>query len=393
MKTYSGSNAGSYIKPLLENAKESIWIISPWLGKEYARLLVSLSQRGVEVRIITSKVDYNLESLGIFTACENPNLYFLVLDRERPDDKATFIHAKMYLVDKKFGISGSANLTYSGLNTNVESLSIAETEEEIQHIERDFMRLWLRYEKESMSREALTDSTSYSIRKSLPLSNNLAFIDQPNIERKELVYYPYFFFEFIFRGFVRSPPLVFEDNGFLVLDGISRQIVNDTLLVHEINNKPATDYILKTDGKYKLEIAQPKISDFREARELVLNYIIKKNTRNYVQYYGNRGYDRVFVPRRYDISFIKSDFVQVPIWYLEMYEPDGLKHQKITLASSGNVWNEKIYCPVCQTKIWIKDAINCETCGKKLCQRCIQETGLIFKKRYCPSCYQNKTSR
>ena len=151
MKTYSGSNAGSKIKPLLEHAEESVWITSPWLGKEYARLLTSLSKKGVEVRIITSKVDYNLESLEILKACENPNLNFLVLDKDSHDDRATFIHAKTYLVDKKFGISGSANLTYSGLNTNVENLSIAETEQEVQQMESDFMRLWLKYEKKSMS--------------------------------------------------------------------------------------------------------------------------------------------------------------------------------------------------------------------------------------------------
>lgn len=65
MKTYSGINAGSQIRPLIDNAQESVWIVSPWLGKEYASFLASMSQRGLEVRIITSKVDFNLESIEI----------------------------------------------------------------------------------------------------------------------------------------------------------------------------------------------------------------------------------------------------------------------------------------------------------------------------------------
>lgn len=82
MKTYSGSNAGSIIEPVLWNARESIWIASPWLGKDYAQRLALLSQKGIEVRVLTSNVDYNCESLEVFKTSENPNLIPLVLDKE-----------------------------------------------------------------------------------------------------------------------------------------------------------------------------------------------------------------------------------------------------------------------------------------------------------------------
>jgi len=88
MKTYTGANSGSQIEPVLWNARESVWMISPWIGKNYAKQLASLSQRGVEVRIVTSNVEYNGESLEIFKAAENSNLMLLVLDQE----KAAFIH-------------------------------------------------------------------------------------------------------------------------------------------------------------------------------------------------------------------------------------------------------------------------------------------------------------
>jgi len=65
MKTYLASNAGSQIESVLWNARKSIWIISPWLGKGNAERLASLSQKGIEVRIITSNHDLNVESIEI----------------------------------------------------------------------------------------------------------------------------------------------------------------------------------------------------------------------------------------------------------------------------------------------------------------------------------------
>lgn len=395
MNTYSGANAGSIIRPLIDNAKESVWIVSPWLGREYAKILAQLSQNGIEVKIITSKVDYNLESLEILKACENQNLSFLVLDKDAPDEKGVFIHAKIYLADKKFGISGSANLTYSGLNSNVETLSIAETLDEVQQIENNFMRLWLKYEKNSLSEEALSSGTSYSIRKALPLAKNYD-IRNKNAQNAKLTYYPYYFFEFIFRGSVRSPPLSFTDNGYFVMDGITRKVLDDDLLVNEIGRNPVTDYVLDTENNYKVEIVQP-IADFRESRELAFDYIIQKNTRNYKQYYQNRGgyggvtgYDRLYVPRRYEISFLKNYLVSVPVWTFESNNTDGLRHSSYVLASSGAVWRDMIFCPICNTKIWKNETLNCEVCGKTLCRYCLLETGLIFKKKLCPSCYQNR---
>jgi hypothetical protein len=416
-KTFSDKFAGAKIRPILDNAKESLWIVSPWLGKDYARDLVSISQRGIEVRIITSKNDFNNESIGILKASENPKLHILVFD-----EKTTFIHSKIYIADEKFGISGSANLTYSGLNTNHESLNLTETEEEILRLKADFMKIWLKYEGEGLSKEELSSNPSCLIRNALPLPSDYSeFINQPHIEKKGLVYNPYFFFEFNFRGSVMSTPLVFEDHGLLVIDGLNRQIINnDYSLIEEISNKTPKDYLLKTDNKYNLKIREPSNLNLREAHELALEYVIKKNTKKYkkykdnkgeirfsvvpenkgiafikenTQFYGQKAESRVYVPERNNISFIKEYFVQVPIWHLVMNEPDGLKHQKVLLASSGKIWTDLIFCPVCQNKIFMKDSVSCTVCGNILCQKCIQETGLILKKKYCPSCYQSIPTR
>lgn len=383
MKTYSGQTAGSNIEPVLWNARESIWIISPWLGKDYAKRLASLSQRGVEVRIVTSNVDYNSESLEVFKASKNPNLMLLVLDKER----VAFIHSKIYLVDKAHTISGSANLTYSGLNSNVESLSIAETRDEVQQIELDFMRIWMDFERKSMSNEELSMEIPHLIKDALPLSINYGNIDHPDIKGKELVYHPYYFFEFSFRVSAgKSPPILFENSGFVMLDGVTRRIVNDNLLVEEVKNHSTEDYFLKSENKYLLRIHKPRVRDFREAKELVLDHIIKQNTKHYRQHYRNRSYDRIFVPYRRIVRFIKSGFVQLPLWYVERHEPDGRKHQDVVFGTSGRKWNELLYCPECQKKIWVSQAISCKMCGKQVCHDCINKVGLIFKKKLCSSC-------
>jgi hypothetical protein len=85
MKTYCNSQAGTQIEPRLWNARESVWVISPWLGKDYAKRLALMSQKGIEIRIITSYDDFNIDSLEILKACENPNLRFLVLDTAAAD--------------------------------------------------------------------------------------------------------------------------------------------------------------------------------------------------------------------------------------------------------------------------------------------------------------------
>lgn len=178
-----------------------------------------------------------------------------------------------------------------------------------------------------------------------------------------------------------------------MLDGLTRQIINNDRLVEEINNNPKADYVLKTEDKYRLTILKSIIQNYQEAKELALDYIITKNTRNYQQTYQNMGgyggirrEDRRYVPRPYDVRFVKSDFVQVPIWYLDMRKSGGRRLQKLVFGSSEKAGDTLLYCPECQRKIWINQAIQCQNCGKEVCPNCIKELGFVFKKKVCKSC-------
>ena len=51
---YIGRNAGKYIDESLDNAKQRVKIVSPFLAPQYIKKLVHLKERGVEVTLITS---------------------------------------------------------------------------------------------------------------------------------------------------------------------------------------------------------------------------------------------------------------------------------------------------------------------------------------------------
>jgi phosphatidylserine/phosphatidylglycerophosphate/cardiolipin synthase-like enzyme len=389
MRTYLGTNAGSQIEPFLWNAKKSIWIIVPWIGRAYAERLAPLSHKGIEIRIITSNDVGNTESLEIITASKNSNLRLMVLSKE----KVSFPHAKIYIADNEFAVSGSANFTYSGMKSSVENLTIAETNEEVQKIRSDFMNMWMAFDAKCMSDEELTFGAAHSIRDALPLSINFKDANHQSIRDKKLVYYPYYFFEFSFRVPVgSSPEQWFNDSGFIVLDATSRQIVNDGQLIEEIKNNPVSDYFLKTDNKFRLTSRQQTIKDLQEAKELALTYIIEKNTRQYEQYYGNRTYHKTFRPYPSVIRFTRSGFVQVPVWYIEVFDSNISHYENVVFGASATKWTEIIYCPECQKKFWIGQTENCELCGKKVCTACITKSGLIFKKKVCRSCLQVSSS-
>jgi len=56
-----------------------------------------------------------------------------------PQDR--MVHAKVYIIDNT-AITGSANLTRSGLWRNMESLTIHEDPEELGQVEEQFLQFW-----------------------------------------------------------------------------------------------------------------------------------------------------------------------------------------------------------------------------------------------------------
>ncbi|MCK5333153.1 MAG: phosphatidylserine/phosphatidylglycerophosphate/cardiolipin synthase family protein [Candidatus Aenigmarchaeota archaeon] len=200
-----GRGVGNDLEDLLLNAKKRIWIVSPWISKKYASLLLKKHQEGVDVKLITTtsynntkhidavnsligqkalvdkdaflefKKNRNLIGgvcgLFFFLSLIAKSLFFFFLsaflltiyftykknvgcyEYNSPfplkvcktiySDHCPndFIHSKIYLIDNS-GAVGSANLTEAGLWNNVETFVTLKNKEVVVALEKEFEMLF-----------------------------------------------------------------------------------------------------------------------------------------------------------------------------------------------------------------------------------------------------------
>lgn len=122
----SSTEVGKVIIPLLKNASKSLIITSPYISKSYVEeILIPKAKNGVKVEIITwyptgtledlEQYQYHLEAIELLRKNLNKNLEVYTLEN---------LHEKFFIVDGKYLIKGSANLTYQGMQKNRESIEI-----------------------------------------------------------------------------------------------------------------------------------------------------------------------------------------------------------------------------------------------------------------------------
>lgn len=178
---YSGSSSYRYVESLINDSAD-IDIVSPYISSGYARMLARHAARH-RVRIITSGAEQNgaaLMELGHGAAHAGWGravLFFLLLSiisavlglyyalavlapftavlaaaafasaRKRMSNlmvkvsRGAFIHEKLYISERAV-ISGSANLTYSGMHRNVEHLDVSVIPERISTMRHHFDDMW-----------------------------------------------------------------------------------------------------------------------------------------------------------------------------------------------------------------------------------------------------------
>lgn len=177
---------GSFFLDSMKNAKKRLWIMSPWLSPEYAKLAIEKKTQGVDVKVITSNnyirshrealqeltegrkevkrpenrklkimgitliltgiimvfiTDFIL--LGLIICGTGITLYFIGRERRviywvsKIEDENLLVynytpayplHAKVYIVDDLI-IVGSVNLTSIGLERSVESIALIQSDE------------------------------------------------------------------------------------------------------------------------------------------------------------------------------------------------------------------------------------------------------------------------
>ena len=166
MRSYAGRGVGAHFANELFLAERYVYVVSRWISPEYARRLVELARRGVEVKILTSddREKHHQEALKILVDALRPprSILFRRSDWTPPNMelgviREQYLHVKMYIWDDRAAVVGSANFTQRGLWSNIEHIVIFDEPGEVEAIKRDFHTLWSLYtEDKETAREVIT---------------------------------------------------------------------------------------------------------------------------------------------------------------------------------------------------------------------------------------------
>ncbi|ASI13962.1 type III restriction endonuclease/helicase [Candidatus Mancarchaeum acidiphilum] len=185
--SYSGNESYRYIDPLVSNDDRYLFIISPFISKNYIKKLVKMSSRK-EIKVITSKAaasgevakDYIakshakyliyaamifvilslalyftkmmlLLSIVVYAAALAIIIYVLIISFNRYPKRrrhiefkfveGRFVHEKLYIGEEE-AITGSANFTYSGLHKNIEHIEVVHDKKKIKELTDHFYSVW-----------------------------------------------------------------------------------------------------------------------------------------------------------------------------------------------------------------------------------------------------------
>ena len=137
----SDKNVGRLVEPLLLSAKNKIWISSPFISDYYVKnIIFELAKRGIEIKILTTSAvegtegEYHRNALQeLRKLLSLSNVEVKILDN---------LHAKLYVVDNKYVISGSANFTLKGMKHNIEHIEIKMDKNSITELSTLFKEMW-----------------------------------------------------------------------------------------------------------------------------------------------------------------------------------------------------------------------------------------------------------
>lgn len=190
-KVNTGKGVGNELEELLIKSKKRLWIVSPWISKKYAELLIKKKEEGVDVKLITTTSYGNKDHLKGLMLLINPvkkrddkkyKLYswlmlgsipliffygigiiafviFLMLRKrcvwlqfQSPIGLKIYktvysdgvpnemMHIKSYIADDNYCL-GSVNLTNKGLWDNIESLVIFNSESIVKKGADEFLNM------------------------------------------------------------------------------------------------------------------------------------------------------------------------------------------------------------------------------------------------------------
>ena len=126
----------NHIFPLIRNAKNYIYIPVFFITKkELADELIKAHSRGVEVRVINDATNSHTK-YSIHRLLRNSGIDV------KTENYAGKMHAKTIIIDDKYSIIGSMNLTNSGENKNDENVVIIYDKDIAKYMKKTFLYLW-----------------------------------------------------------------------------------------------------------------------------------------------------------------------------------------------------------------------------------------------------------
>lgn len=138
----SDKGVGRLIEPLLKSARKTILISSPFLSDHYVKKIIKpLAESGVQIRVLTSPIaegeekEYHQKALqslhNLIKTCKNIKVKFL-----------DGLHAKIYIIDGKYVITGSANFTIKGMKHNIEHVEVKMDNKSLIDFQKVFEDMW-----------------------------------------------------------------------------------------------------------------------------------------------------------------------------------------------------------------------------------------------------------
>ncbi len=178
-ESYSGQDSYRQVDPMIAHARR-LMIISPYISNGYARALAARAASGASVRVITSEsavggssilignygmthvravlflvlldaisiylgfvyttiiISFMIAVLGVLSFARRRGIS---LNMSVKVSRDKFVHEKIYLSDD-MAITGSANLTYSGMHRNVEHIYVIRDPARVKELRAHFEGLW-----------------------------------------------------------------------------------------------------------------------------------------------------------------------------------------------------------------------------------------------------------
>ena len=108
-------------------------------------------KKGIKVKIITSEKGgsdsekTNEEAMKLLNL-QNKEFSNLLEYKIIKENKVKLIHPKIYIIDNKCAIVGSANLTENGFYNYIEFIQVFKDKKDVKIIENDFNKLWKLFE-------------------------------------------------------------------------------------------------------------------------------------------------------------------------------------------------------------------------------------------------------